>query len=277
MDDFRPLTASDTPAGPALAGAAGIGGFLRISVRHHQRIGAVHFGDACLIRVESGSKTLSCMHGSRTFDSGSYIIVNAGETLDLDNAPSQESGVYRASCLSFDPAMIRELPDAARTTTPPRAYAGLDAEGGLDAAFEHAIGGLLQPALYPEALLRHRLGEVLLAIATQGFQLRAAPHAKIDEHLRGILAAAPERTWTASQAAAALHMSEATLRRRLRDVGSSFREQLDQVRLGLALALLQGSRESITQIAAQCGYASASKFSARFRRHYGLSPSALRD
>ncbi|TJY59466.1 helix-turn-helix transcriptional regulator [Sinimarinibacterium sp. CAU 1509] len=277
MDDSLPPIAFDTAAGPALAGAAGIGGYLRISVRRQQRIGAVHFSDACLIRVDAGRKTLSSHYGSQSFGDDSYIIVNAGETLDLDNTPAPDSGVYRASCLSFDAALIRALPNSAHAPTPPRAFAGLLPGRGLDAAVEHAIQGLLQPEQFSEALLRHRLGEVLLAIATQGFQLRVGRHAAVDEQLRGILSASPDHSWTSAQAAEALHMSEATLRRRLRAVGSSFRSQLDQVRLGVALALLQGSREPITQIAARCGYASASKFSARFRHHYGLSPSELRD
>lgn len=264
------------PCEPAVFGAAGVGGGLLISVRRRQRIGAVHFGDACLIRVESGRKTVSGHGRAERFDAGRYVIVNAGETLDLDNDPDR-SGWYRASCLSFDAELIRGLPATIDTPPEPRAFAGLDAGHGLNAAFDHAVAGLRDPASCPPVLLRHRLGEVLLAVAAQGFWLRISRHPDIRERLRQCLAAAPAQRWTAQAAAQTLNMSEATLRRRLMETGSGFRAELDQVRMDLALALLQGSRLPIARIAEQCGYASSSKFSARFQRQHGVRPAALRD
>jgi transcriptional regulator GlxA family with amidase domain len=54
---------------------------------------------------------------------------------------------------------------------------------------------------------------------------------------------------------------------------SAFREKL---RIGRARELVIGSRDPLTQIATQLGFADAAHFSRRYRRHYAVSPSADR-
>jgi len=73
-----------------------------------------------------------------------------------------------------------------------------------------------------------------------------------------------------------LAMSESTLRRKLKLEGTSVQQVKDQARLGLALHLLQTSRHSIGVIADKCGYQSQSRFTERFKRRFGLTPSQLR-
>jgi len=73
-----------------------------------------------------------------------------------------------------------------------------------------------------------------------------------------------------------LAMSESTLRRKLKLEGTNVQKIKDQTRLGLALHLLQTSRNSIGMIADKCGYQSQSRFTERFKRRFGLTPSELR-
>ena len=73
-----------------------------------------------------------------------------------------------------------------------------------------------------------------------------------------------------------LAMSESTLRRKLKLEGTSVQEIKDQARLGLALHLLQTSPDSIGAIADKCGYLSQSRFTERFKRRFGLTPTELR-
>ncbi len=73
-----------------------------------------------------------------------------------------------------------------------------------------------------------------------------------------------------------LAMSESTLRRKLKLEGTSVQEIKDQARLGLALHLLQTSRHSIGVVADKCGYQSQSRFTERFKKRFGLTPSQLR-
>lgn len=73
-----------------------------------------------------------------------------------------------------------------------------------------------------------------------------------------------------------LAMSESTLRRKLKSEGTSVQEIKDKARLGLGLHLLQTTQSSIGLIAEQCGYQSQSRFTDRFKGHFGLTPSELR-
>lgn len=71
-------------------------------------------------------------------------------------------------------------------------------------------------------------------------------------------------------------MSEATFRRRLADQGQSFHDILIDVRMTTALRLLQINDRPVADIAYQVGYESASRFSVRFKKRFGFSPTAVR-
>ena len=73
-----------------------------------------------------------------------------------------------------------------------------------------------------------------------------------------------------------LAMSESTLRRKLKLESTSVQAIKDSARLGLGLHLLQTTGHAIGMIADQCGYQSQSRFTERFKKHFGLTPSALR-
>lgn len=74
--------------------------------------------------------------------------------------------------------------------------------------------------------------------------------------------------------AAALGMSERTLRRRLAADGLGFQQLLDEVRQPLAAALLAGSSLPVHEIALRLGYSGATSFIAAHRRWTGHTPRA---
>ncbi|MFF0750455.1 AraC family transcriptional regulator [Streptomyces sp. NPDC004267] len=76
--------------------------------------------------------------------------------------------------------------------------------------------------------------------------------------------------------AAALHMSERTLRRRLAEEGVSFRGLLDAVRERLAVELLVTAGLPVAEVARRLGYAELSSFSQAFRRWKGVGPREFR-
>ena len=51
---------------------------------------------------------------------------------------------------------------------------------------------------------------------------------------------------------------------------------LTRLRMQAAEGLLRGTGRSVLQIALDCGYRSAGRFTAAFRREYGVTPSAIR-
>lgn len=72
--------------------------------------------------------------------------------------------------------------------------------------------------------------------------------------------------------AAALVLSERTLRRRLADSGTSFQQLLDEVRASLAGRLLASGTLSVEEIALRLGYAEASSFISAHKRWHGSTP-----
>jgi len=66
-------------------------------------------------------------------------------------------------------------------------------------------------------------------------------------------------------------MSRASLVRKLAAEGRSFRQLLTQVRMSHALTLLQQALTPL-EVALACGYDSPSRFAARFKQEFGLTP-----
>jgi len=81
---------------------------------------------------------------------------------------------------------------------------------------------------------------------------------------------------TMPEAAARLHMSVATLRRRLDEEGTSHREIVDRVRHALALEQLRRASVSVSEVAFLLGFSSVQAFSRAFRRWTASSPAQYR-
>jgi AraC-like DNA-binding protein len=78
------------------------------------------------------------------------------------------------------------------------------------------------------------------------------------------------------EAAHALGVSERTLQRRLREAGTTFKDQLADARIRAAKQMLIDGASRLTAVALEVGCASLQHFSALFRRRTGESPSAFR-
>lgn len=81
---------------------------------------------------------------------------------------------------------------------------------------------------------------------------------------------------SAEHIAGRLRMSVRTLARRLRDLGTSHRELLDQLRHDLALRYLKDPAFSIGEVAFLLGYSEPSAFHRAFRRWTGQTPAEVR-
>ena len=79
------------------------------------------------------------------------------------------------------------------------------------------------------------------------------------------------------EVAAALGVSERSLRRQLGEEGSSFRALVDDVRYVKARQLLGEGRLPVEAIAQQLGYSEAAAFIHAFKRWAGQSPTAYRE
>ena len=73
-------------------------------------------------------------------------------------------------------------------------------------------------------------------------------------------------------AATDLGMSGRTLRRKLAEDGTTYQQELDQVREKLSKEYFYRGGESITELSLMLGFADSSAFAKAFRRWTGLSP-----
>jgi AraC-like DNA-binding protein len=73
-----------------------------------------------------------------------------------------------------------------------------------------------------------------------------------------------------------LNMTPATMRRRLREEGASFRSLKDELRRDIAVRYLTHTDRSVMDIAAELGFSERSAFHRAFRKWTGASPGAFR-
>jgi len=78
------------------------------------------------------------------------------------------------------------------------------------------------------------------------------------------------------QVAAALHLSVRTLRRRLHEDGTSFRELCERIRVDCAQRLLREQGMTVAAAAAQLGFSDTRSFRRAFKRWLGQLPSKMR-
>jgi AraC-like DNA-binding protein len=117
-----------------------------------------------------------------------------------------------------------------------------------------------------------KLARVLEAHTEHLLAQLPVPHSFVElarEELRKALGAGEARP---EALARALRVSERTLRRRLQQEGVSYQALLDDVRHGLARALVLRPDLSIAQVAEQLGFSEVSTFYRAFKRWTGLTP-----
>jgi AraC-like DNA-binding protein len=246
---------------------------LEIFARRRQRIAAAPFAEFSIFQVRAGSKRLGDGQRQDEIIAGGFAAVAPGQLLHVENLPP-DGGTYRAVCLCLPQAMLEHAsPVPGDAATPP--WAPLPATRALEQAFAHAEQGVTEQL--PDNLLRHRVAELVAAVAMAGFQPPLERPRRLGERIRLLLSAQPAHEWRAEDVASRLALSEATLRRRLAEETTGFRDILEEVRLVHGLALVQGTDKPLKQVAVECGYASPSRFTARFRERFGTLPSDLRD
>lgn len=214
-------------------------------------------------------------------DARHVILLPAGLSLSLENCPSADG--YCADTVSFSLDLVHQFhsryPDSPAALPRPAAASAVCVPLNPDSQrmWTHLLNTLADPHA-AAALQQHALDGLLLALQLTGQAggLLQARHDLLSVRVQQVLMAAPAAPWTVADVAKRLYVGASTLRRRLGEEGRPFRQLREEVRLGLALHWLQTTARPIGEIAADSGYASASRFAVRFRQHYGLSPRALR-
>jgi AraC-like DNA-binding protein len=273
------MNASDRP--PALPDwlSAGVhaGGFV-ISAMQPYTLRATEIDQPALVIPLCGHKVILADRVRLTVGAGEYLMLHRTFKGTVQNLTDR--GVYRAWCVPFPWRVIdlaRGLLDAHALPPAPGPAVG---KGEL-APLHDALRALLAvPRAGDSALAAaahdHALLGILLALAGQGqAQFRLAQDPTLAARIRMLVGAAPERAWSSADIEDRLHMSGATLRRRLAAERTSLRALVRDVRLDHGMHQLQTTRRALKTVARSCGYRSVPSFRRQFAERFGVDPAAV--
>lgn len=261
----------------AMVKRTGVGATARI-VQHRELMSArVCIDMPTIILVRHGRKLLRAPEGDVKVEAGMVIAVNGGQSFDVINTPSSDNRFYEAEWLVCDPDIIARFAEGEAVSQPVQTLMRIStATSPFHDAFDHARDGMIDRNGVPHKVAIARVVEMLTWLDHNGGHFRNGNSFSLARKVRLKLNQDVGANWTAP-ALAELHcMSEATLRRKLAEEGTSFNELLIDVRMSRALTLLQVTDLPVTQVAFETGYESPSRFSARFRNRFGFCPSDVR-
>lgn len=231
-----------------------------------------------LVVVMEGSKQIAWGAEGKICIAGDALFLPADAVLDVVNDPDPATGSYRALYLQFPRAMMieaaRRWPEFA-AREPDHGIAVVKLDDGLTSTILHAAEGLNHCSARMSA---HRLLGVLGHLAERGIVSFAPKYVErsVLEAIRLLVRHRLDQPWSAATVAAALGMSEATLRRRLALEGGSLRTVMLGERMDAAHRLLEERTADVAQTMAAIGYVSRSHFSRHYKAAYGAVPSHSR-
>jgi len=227
--------------------------------------------------VVSGRKRLCLPGGETRYASGQVFIIARATQWDIVNEPVAR-GCYEARVMGFAPRTVERFYDRfGQFAAVPgvQGCASTEADENFVATFGRASAALLDPDL-SDAMREHRALEVLLLLAERGIVFSPLHELGWADRVHRLVSQRPHGAWTVDELARAFHLSQSTLQRRLGDEGTTASRCVREVRLEIAMALLQSTELRVSEIAARCGYDSHSRFTAAFRQRFGYAPSHLR-
>jgi AraC-like DNA-binding protein len=248
--------------------------------RRTETIQSIHMPVAGLLVVLEGIKKIVWAGRTFTYSPGQAFALPTGASVDVVNEPDPRSGMYRALFLGFSMDLLTEA--RRRWSALAAGQVAVDPTVAIDPALASAILHTSE-ALAGDIAVSHRVTEqrileVLLLMAESG----AAPlrpdikSGSISDAVRSRVRDRPGHGWSAASVAEDLCKSESTMRRMLRQEGTSFRQIVADERMSAARLVLMSGSGTVAEAAVVAGYDSRSHFSKRFYETYGCMPSHCR-
>jgi AraC-like DNA-binding protein len=222
-----------------------------------------------LIIVLNGDKELG-KNNELVCHSGDFIFLSSSPSINMRNIPKNME--YFAMLIEFD---YQDFDGIQVNSSNKQDYF----IGKVTPTLEQCLKQFVESSLWaPTQLWSNRRREIIALLCHMGHKeiLSMVGNPKIGHRLNEMFSANCSQQLTIEQICDQLAMSESTLRRKLKAEGTSLQDIKDQSRLGFGLHLLQTTQHSIALIAEECGYQSQSRFTDRFKRRFGLTPSELR-
>lgn len=237
----------------------------------------LYIRNTLFVLVQSGSKHIA-LGTSDSFNANveELLVFPSGSYISIENRIIS-GGDYSALCISYPDNLIDKVFEES-TRNPEKTGAILvqDCPKGLITSMRSLIGELKSDS-YPDKILEHRALEPLLWIKNLGFHLTTPFDKRVDSVIRDMVKDDLCHKWRIGDVAHGLGYSEATLRRRLSVLKTTFSDIVTNVRLENGLTLLQTSDLPISSIAMQSGFSTPSHFSDAFKKRFDIQPKHIRD
>lgn len=254
----------------------GVGATAQIVQATEARFRHLHINAPALVLVRSGAKWLSNGSESLEVPAGEAVAISAGQAVDIENRTDGDAP-YRAEVIAFDGEALRQANAQMQRLPGDRLRLQRYFPGeAFDEALARVREALSEPEAIPAPVARHRIVELLIWLGDGGISFQLPNAETLPQKIRSLIASDLCRAWLSPEIARHFAMSEASMRRQLAAADTSLSHIMIDVRLSRALELLQMTDLSVTQVALETGYASPSRFAARFKARFGLSPREIR-
>lgn len=253
-----------------------------ICARQRYRIASVKCDAPVLILPLQGIKRLHFLSNDYDCNPGEFLMLHGAVDVRIENIPAVDD-LYRAWAIGF-PWRLIELARQLILNNRENNVEALDnslvtkgcvSENLLEALRRHMQ--LLQNAPSTIEIDLSQLG-ILAALhrcRASGFLCARDP--SLAARIRMMVCAKPQYEWCSTHFEETLHLSGATLRRRLADEGTSLRQLIREARLHVALTILQTQKKPIKVVASECGYRSVTSFRESFIELFGITPDTAAD
>lgn len=263
------------PVMPNVCGANDTVVGARVVATQRYRLSRLTVREPLLVLVLRGVKLVHSSKGSLEVRAGHGLLLESQTCWDVVNDPLGQTH-YEALALSFPHPLIQAFqlahePGEARPVDEAQVLA-VDAE--LREALHRTLARTRGRAVSP-VVMQHRAAEVLLQLRDLGYFFSHTPDLSWVDRIRRLVAQRPEADWSVRRLADLFHVSESTLRRRIADSQTTLASVVREVRLEVALGMLQTTRFAVGEVAHRCGWASHSRFTAAFLARWGVSPSVV--
>ena len=236
---------------------------------HEQRLLNVPIAKPLLIVVISGDKELGKSNEIKCH-TGQFIFLSDSPAINMRNIPKDSA--YFALLIEFNYEDFEGIPS-------------IDAEksnhfiGEVTLVLKKCLQQFVESVAWaPNNICSLRKKEILMLLYHLGHKevVSMMDRKKVRHRIHDLFHEKNFYNVTTHYICEYLAMSESTLRRKLSAEGTSVQGIKDRARLGLGLHLLQTTDKPIGVIAETSGYNSQSRFTGRFKAHFGLTPSELR-
>ncbi|WP_230354380.1 AraC family transcriptional regulator [Lelliottia sp. WAP21] len=229
-----------------------------------------------LCRIRHGKKVLSWEKRSEIASTNQIILFPHGYEFGITNYP--DAGLYLAEIFYLPAELLQRFRQYYPFIPQGEKKPGFCIQQSDELIFCWEQLKTATSLKMSAQLLDHFAMGLLLTLSKNNISHLFLAHSQDSQvhRCQSLLLANPGAPWTIQEVSRLLFMSASTLRRRLAAEGSSFQNLLDDVRLNNALEAIQSTLKPISVVASENGYMCPSRFTARFKKRFLITPRALR-